>query len=159
SDFDETYAHDPVLGSFLLVYVIGFGISLATLAWRSSALARRVARTEPRKPWLRRGLRTSATGAVIALGYCVGKTGLVAGSWLGAHPTVFSRGGIVGACAGALIIAPGLTMPSWGPHLTAARQWFGRARSYRRLYPLWKLIYDAVPDVALQPRISRAQDL
>jgi hypothetical protein len=159
SDFDETYAGDPVLGTFLLVYVGGFGVSLATLGWRSETFARRVARTEPSRSWLRRGLRTTAAGSAVAFGYCIGKAVLVIGSWLGGRPVAFSQAAVACACAGALTITAGFTMPSWGPRMSAVRQWWRRAGSYLRLYRLWRLLYDAVPDIALQPPASRLADL
>ncbi|AVT40273.1 MAB_1171c family putative transporter [Plantactinospora sp. BB1] len=158
SDFDDVYGPRPVGGTFLLVYVSAFAVGLGVAAWRSLQFANRVARTDGR-PWLRRGLRLVAAGSIVALGYCLGKGGYVVAAWLGTTLPTLSDLGTLCACLGALVITVGFTIPSWGPNLSAAVQRLGRARTYLRLYPLWHAMYQAMPEIALDPPTSRRADL
>ncbi|MEQ4302037.1 MAB_1171c family putative transporter [Plantactinospora sp. B6F1] len=158
SDFDDVYGPRPVGGTFLLVYVSAFAFGLGVAAWRSLQFANRVARTDGR-PWLRRGLRLVAVGSIIALGYCLGKGGYVVAAWLGTTLPTLSDLGTLCACLGALVITTGFTIPSWGPSLSAAAEKVRRARTYLRLYPLWHAMYQAMPEIALDPPASRRADL
>ncbi|WP_422768628.1 MAB_1171c family putative transporter [Plantactinospora sp. WMMC1484] len=158
SDFDDVYGPRPVGGTFLLVYVTAFAFGLGVAAWRSLQFADRVARSDGR-PWLRRGLRLVAVGSIVALGYCLGKGGYVVAAWLGTRLPTLSDAGTLCACLGALVITTGFTIPSWGPRLSAGVEKFGRARSYLRLYPLWHAMYEAMPEIALDPPASRRADL
>ncbi|WP_460916703.1 MAB_1171c family putative transporter [Plantactinospora veratri] len=158
SDFDDVYGPRPVGGTFLLVYVSAFAVGLGVAAWRSLQFANRVARTDGR-PWLRRGLRLVAAGSIVALGYCLGKGGYVVAAWLGTTLPTLSDVGTLCACLGALVITVGFTIPSWGPNLSAAVDRLGRARTYLRLYPLWHAMYQVMPEIALDPPMSRRADL
>lgn len=158
TDFDDVYGRRPVGGTFLLVYVSSFAIGLGVAAWRSLQFANRVARTGGH-PWLRRGLRMVAAGSLIALGYCLGKGGFVVAAWLGTELPALSDLGTLCACMGALVITVGFTIPSWGPNLSAGADRFKRGRTYLRLYPLWHLMYQALPEIALDPPGSRWADL
>lgn len=53
----------------------------------------------------------------------------------------------------------GWTIPSWGIHITRALGWIRSYRSYLRLRPLWWALYQASPDIALDPPRSRPRDL
>lgn len=151
-DFDEVYAHTPLIGAFLLIYVAAFAVGLTAVATGSAQFAHHVTRAGVSRRWLRRGLRLVAAGSVTALGYCAGKAILVVGAWSDADTTLFSGLGTLFAVAGALLITAGFTIPSWGPRLWAAT-------TYLRLYPLWKTMYQLFPDIALHPVPSRWADL
>ncbi|MEH1015054.1 MAB_1171c family putative transporter [Micromonospora sp. CPCC 206060] len=158
-DFDLVYGPDRMGGTFLLVYVSAFGYGLATAAWRGRQFATRVAHTAPDRPWLARGLKLVAAGSFIALGYCLGKAVFVVGAWNGVRLLLLNEGATQCACAGAVVITAGLTLPSWGPRLTASTHWLGQVWTYLRLYPLWHTMYQAVPGIALDPPESRLADL
>jgi hypothetical protein len=158
ADFDVVYGPRPVGGSFLLVYVGAFAVGLTAAAVRGFQFAARVARSGGH-PWLRRGLRLVASGSIVALGYCLGKAAFVLAAWSGVMLPAVSKLATLCACVGAMIITTGFTIPSWGPRLSAATTWIGRVRAYRRLQPLWQTMYDAVPDIALEPSDTRAGDL
>jgi hypothetical protein len=151
-DFDDVYGPRHDVGTFLLVYVVAFAIGLAAAVWRGTRFARTVTEVAPDRPWLARGLRLVAIGSVIAIGYPLGKAVYVLVAWSG--PRLVTVGALATACAclGALVITTGFTIPSWGPRLS-------RARSYHRLYPLWRTMYDAMPAIALDPPRSRLADL
>jgi uncharacterized protein DUF6545 len=150
-DFDATLGTTGWLAAFVLLYYAGFATALFQVAWT----CRRYSRLSV-DGWLRRGLRWVWTGALFALGYCalkvVAVVGLIAGWPLAPLSTVWAP---MSASLGALLIAVGLTMPGWGPKLTASRsiQSMRQVRDYRRLYPLWLALHEAdLMEVMLPPQ-------
>nr|WP_147460074.1 MAB_1171c family putative transporter [Actinokineospora cianjurensis] len=151
----ETYLPEnytrPAVAIYTLVYVITFGAGLIEIFRMCVSCARR---TE--EPWLRRGLRLTALGALCYLSMCVNRvTGIVL-AYLGLDPLRWEWLTPVGCGSAILFIALGLTIPSWGPRLAV---WVRSYRTYRTLYPLWLAIYQAVPHIALEPPRSAAHDL
>lgn len=159
-DFDETYARQPLIGAFLLVFVVAMGVGLAAVSHRSWLLARHVAGKQVDRPWLRRGLRLVAIGSATAGGYCIERAVLVTGEWewSGRGPSLVGWG-VACALVAAVLITIGFTLPSWGPQLSALVRRVGHAIAYLRLYPLWRVMYRALPDIALDPVGSRISDL
>lgn len=153
-DFDEVYGVTRTGGSFLILYVGVFGTGLLAGAVRGRQLSRRVAR-DGGHPWLRRGLRLVAAGSLVGLGYCAGKAAFVLLAWAGVVVPLLSRVAVLCACVAALLMATGLTMPSWGPRLAAVTRWWEQLTAYHRLGSLWNVIYRSVPGVALQQPGSR----
>ncbi|MEV6596725.1 MAB_1171c family putative transporter [Actinoplanes sp. NPDC051346] len=149
TDFDETYGPTAAGGAFLLVYVSLHATGLTATAVRSHQFARHVTRTGGH-PWLRRGLRTVAVGSWAGLGYAVCKSIFVVSAWSGVYLPQVSKLGVLFACLASPPLAAGLTMPSWGPKLTAGTAWIRKQRQYRQLRPLWNVMYRAVPGIALE---------
>jgi hypothetical protein len=58
------------------------------------------------------------------------------------------------------LMVAGVTMPAWGSRLKipALYLWFGKRRTYRRLYPLWNDLYRVQPEIALTPPRSHLAD-
>ncbi|MEU7156087.1 MAB_1171c family putative transporter [Streptomyces chrestomyceticus] len=142
-DFDAYYAHTPYISEFLLVYSLLFAVSMSALmhlCWRYSKAVN--------KPWLRRGLRVVAVGAVFGLGYAVPK--LVSLRWE-SHlaDIVNSYVAPMLASISAGLFAVGFTMPAWGVGLDRARQFKADARAYRTLHPLWSAVAEAFPQIVL----------
>ncbi len=152
-DFTTHYGSRPLVAAFLLVFVSAFGYSLINivlLGWRYAPLAG--------SRWRRRSLRISATGAAVALGFCLGTAAYLLGCWLGQAPVLAIRAGTLCACMGAALLAVGASAPVWGPRASAGAAWFGRYRAYHRLYPLWRAITDKLPHIVLeQPGCRLAQ--
>jgi hypothetical protein len=146
------------VGVFLLVYVAAFAVALAALIRRGFAFARRAA-CAGGHPWLVWGLRAVAAGSAITLGYCACLAGYVIGGWLGIRRPALIQLDILCACVGAVLVTAGFTAPTWGSHLSAVRRRLHLAAAYLRLWPLWHLLYTAVPGVALDPPRSRWADL
>lgn len=150
-DFDATLGTTRWLSVFVLTYYAGFAVALYQVAW----ICRRYADLGG-DAWLRRGLLWVWVGAVFALGYCLLKVvavmGLMAGLPLAALSTVWAP---MSASVGALLIAVGLTMPGWGPKLSASphAQTVRQVRDYRGLYPLWLALHEAdLMEVMLPPQ-------
>jgi hypothetical protein len=146
TDFVATYAALPMFKVYLLSYVAAFAAGLLDIlrqCWPYARLADR--------PSLRRGLRTTAAGAAVGLVYCALRGADIAAA-PHADPRAWEPLIPVSASVGALLVIVGLTMPAWGPHLSAFVGAARRLRSYRQLYPLWAALAATVPGVRLDPR-------
>jgi hypothetical protein len=148
-DFEVRFAGDPEATAYLAVYLGAYGANLITTArrtWPPSSVIDR--------PWLRRGLRLTAVGSLFVLGYLAGKVLGVAGRWAGTGALDVAAVLVAPALAsvGSVVLVVGNTFPGWGQRLAAHRS---RARSFRRIYPLWKALCDAAPGVALYAPRSR----
>ncbi|MEW1636588.1 MAB_1171c family putative transporter [Streptomyces sp. NPDC093801] len=115
--------------------------------------------TMANRQWLKVGMRTVTVGASMILVYCVTRGVQIAGTRLdfdgsGLDPIQWTAGSV-----GALLQIAGWTIPSWGIRITRARGWARSYRSYRRLRPLWWALYQASPDIALDPPRSWLRDL
>nr|WP_253837210.1 MAB_1171c family putative transporter [Actinokineospora globicatena] len=147
----QNYTRPPV-ALYTLVYVVTFGAGLIEIFRMCVSCARR---TE--EPWLRRGLRLTALGALCYLSMCVNRISGIVLAHLGLDPLRWEWLTPAGCGSAILFIAVGLTLPSWGPRLAV---WVRSYRTYRTLYPLWVAIYRAVPHIALEPPPrSAAHDL
>ncbi|MEU8586800.1 MAB_1171c family putative transporter [Streptomyces sp. NPDC048664] len=159
-DFDTRYGSVPSVCAFLLVSQCLFTVSMVGLI----RMCRHCARIVP-GPWLRRGLRVVAAGAVAGLCYSLPKAGSVLWNLCGTFPlatvtTVLAPMAV--SVAGALF-AIGFTMPVWGVRVGAALAWRHRYRAYRRRLPLWEAITRAFPEIVLVPppasRLALAREL
>ncbi|WP_409185592.1 MAB_1171c family putative transporter [Amycolatopsis sp. VS8301801F10] len=137
---------DPVILTYLLLFIISQAVPCVTIYLQCRPYARSTSRV-----WLRRTLRTLAVGAVVLFCYCATRAVNIVSPALGWRlgpwailPSVFSALGIV-------IVSFGLTMPSWGEHVSALARWQRNYRSYRALYPLWHSLYESSPGIALEP--------
>ncbi|GAA0313756.1 hypothetical protein GCM10010302_61060 [Streptomyces polychromogenes] len=115
--------------------------------------------TMANRQWLKVGMRTVTVGASMILVYCVTRGVQIAGTRLDfdgsdLDPIQWTAGSV-----GALLQIAGWTIPSWGIRITRARGWTRSYRSYRRLRPLWWALYQASPDIALDPPRSWLRDL
>nr|WP_144440749.1 MAB_1171c family putative transporter [Streptomyces roseifaciens] len=114
----------------------------------------RYARTV-REFWLRLGMWFVAAGSTLILAYCAVRYWQI----IALHAE-----GVVGpwkflfwsiADAGTLLQIFGWTAPSWGPKLNSAGRWLNTYRDYLRLAPLWRAVYQAAPNLVLEPPASR----
>ncbi len=156
-EFMKRYADAPYMLEYWLVFLASLGLALSNvvrLSWRYADLTDRAA--------LRLGLRVSAAGGVAGLGY-VAHEGFYAtarrlglGYPLGEKEMITT---VLVAVATSLMII-GSTMPAWGPRvgIPALYRWVGRYGAYRRLYPLWRALVEATPEIALLPPSSAVMD-
>jgi hypothetical protein len=130
------------LGLYLVALGVGYGMS-AGMSWQFAKVCA--------NPWLRRGLRISAVGFSLTLGYVVTRAASLVGARLGADPATWEF--LVPLLSGLslLLTVVGLSLPSWGPKLAGLGAGVRRWRDLRRLEPLWRACYDAVPGIALDP--------
>ncbi|MGW7529945.1 MAB_1171c family putative transporter [Streptomyces sp. NPDC054783] len=149
-DFDVHYAKTLYISQFLLIYALLFVvgmIGLVFMCWRYAKVVDR--------PWLRRGLRTIAVGAIFGMGYGVPKT--VSNLWdtFGTSPLHFISVNVapMSASVAAWLFAAGFTMPAWGVGLDRSRERLALNGAYRRLRPLWAALTQAFPEVVLFPDV------
>jgi hypothetical protein len=136
-------ADHPLVASYMLFYSGALTTGLvanAQICWR---YAKAVG-----SPWLRCGLRITAIGATVTLGYCAARITDVVAVQFGADPAGWEF--LVPLCAGVgtLLSFLGLTLPAWGPGVGRR---LAQYRDHRRLHPLWFELYRAVPEIALRP--------
>ncbi|MFD6465381.1 MAB_1171c family putative transporter [Streptomyces goshikiensis] len=151
-DFDVYYARAPFITQFLLVYFILFSVSMSGLVRLCWKYAKAVD-----APWLRLGLRTVTIGACFGLGYSVLKTASLVWGLFGDSPLAVASNDIapMSASVAAAAFSIGFTMPAWGVGVTRARGFVGDFRAYRQLYPLWRDMAQAFPEIVLLPATSR----
>ncbi|MFH7596143.1 MAB_1171c family putative transporter [Streptomyces racemochromogenes] len=115
--------------------------------------------TMANRQWLKVGMRTVTVGASLILVYCVTRGVQIAGTRLDFDGSALDPVQWTAGSVGALLQIAGWTIPSWGIRLTRARGWIRSYRSWRRLRPLWWALYQASPDIALDPPRSWLRDL
>jgi hypothetical protein len=143
------HARVPAVSAYLAIYLtafVAYSADIARLCWRFARVAGR--------PWLRRGLRVTAVGAGFGLAYCVSKATYLGGFWLGIDPAGERETAAILVTISSLLMLTGLTLPAWGPALSNLVHWH-RLPAYRRLYPLWRDIVAAVPDLVLDDALRR----
>ncbi|MGX8909366.1 MAB_1171c family putative transporter [Streptomyces netropsis] len=152
-DFTLYYVHDPYYIAYLSLYIgtylIG-QINVVRVCWGYSAVAGRT--------WLRRGLRVTAVGAFITLGYGTIRAGNILGIAFGFDLRHLETVAWLCGDLGSALTLVGWTLPGWGPRVAAAGRWLTAYRRHRRLYPLWAALHEAVPTIALAPARSELAD-
>ncbi|MCX5583472.1 MAB_1171c family putative transporter [Streptomyces erythrochromogenes] len=152
SDFDGTSR--PLLLTYLLVFIVSQAIPCVTIYRQCGPYARMTDNAS-----LRQALRMLSVAAVVLFLYCTARTvniltaaaGVDIGAWKLAS-NVFSASGIV-------ILSLALINSLWGPPVSRVTEWSRSYRSYRALHPLWRDLYEASPDIALEPPGSSVSDL
>ena len=147
-------AHRPLVAIYLLLYVTTLLVALGEIARLCLKYAGPAGR-----PWLRRGLRVTAVGALVHSVNFLSRAFSIVAIQLGMDPLEWEWLILVGTGVGVPLMVAGLTMPSWGPHLSHLRRWWGNYRTYWRLYPLWRDLCRASPPIAMQPRARSVTDL
>lgn len=147
--FNVESARIPAVSVYLLVYLAAFVWYTVDIA----RLARRFARITPR-PWSRRGLRIASWGAVLGLLYCFNKAAFIVGYLLGYQPAGEKRITALLLTVSGLLCVGGFTMPAWGPAIDAANRWRSHRRDYRLLYPLWRDLVRANPELVLDTELD-----
>ncbi|MBF6060867.1 hypothetical protein IU500_08755 [Nocardia terpenica] len=145
-NFVPDAAKIPTYAAYLVVFQVCFLIGTlesVRLCWRYSLSVG--------PGWLRRGLRTAAVGSGLGLPYSVARFSDIFAAYLHGNARDWEPVARGGASIGTLLLLVGWTMPSWGPRLSGMYARVGRYRTFRRLGPLWRALYDAVPEIALTP--------
>ncbi|MEV0374822.1 MAB_1171c family putative transporter [Streptomyces sp. NPDC050636] len=139
-------AHRPLVAAYLLLYVSAFGAGMIEII----RLCLRYGRVAGRQ-WLRRGLYCTAIGASACLVYCLNRLLSLIAVQSGLDPLEWELLTPVANGTGIFFLVAGLTMPSWGPTVSEWRRLARNFVTYQRLHPLWRALYEAVPDIALNP--------
>lgn len=144
----------PLVMAYLLLYVLSASVALVEITRLCVGFAGGIGDV-----WLRVGLRFIAVGAVIYLGYYLNRLSATVAGPLHLQPLAWEFLTPVATGIGMPLIVVGLTMPSWGPSVSALRAWLSDYRDYRALYPLWRDVCGAVPAVVLDPPNWSPRDL
>lgn len=158
ADFVGRYADAPFVLEYRLVFLAYLGWALGAivfLSWRYANLVER--------PALRLGLRVDAFGGVLGLGYVLNETLRVSLPHVFGGTDPIPRDLLVTQffeASAVTLMLVGCTMPAWGPRVGIPKlvEWLTRYRTYRRLTPLWRALYQASPEIALSPPRSAVLD-
>jgi hypothetical protein len=156
-DFIGSYGTAGPILAYWLVFLVNLGVALmevARLAWRWSGLTGRAI--------LRLGLRLTSAGGLVGLAYVgydllfLTASQLDRADLLGNQPLITQA--LLAAAIGLVVV--GSTMPAWGPRvgLPGLLLWASQYRAHRRLYPLWRRLCEAVPEIVLLPPASLFRD-
>ncbi|MFD3514824.1 MAB_1171c family putative transporter [Streptomyces sp. NPDC058657] len=154
TDFTLYYAHDPVFQAYLLLYMCTYTaaeIYLARVCWKSAK--------EISDPWIRRGLRLIAVGAVVTLGYSGIRLCAILGAEFGfsvrpVEPLAWICGDI-----GATLTQLGYLTPIVATRLVDPLRARRERRQYRRLETLWQAVSAAEPSIVLVKPAADSRDL
>ena len=148
--FTDLYAGSPLIDAYRLTFLAYVAVTLVTVV----RLSWRYRRVSGSRPALQLGLTLVAVGGAIGLGYVAHGVLYLLGQRLGfGYPvSEVTASTVLGAVSVSLVVI-GTTLPAWGPRigLERAAQWFATRTACRRLYPLWRDVCRAAPDVVLQP--------
>ncbi|QES47239.1 hypothetical protein DEJ50_04735 [Streptomyces venezuelae] len=144
-DFDGS--GDPLLLVYLLAFIASQAVPCITIFRQCGPYARMSDNAS-----VRQALHVLSVAAGILLLYSLVRTinvltiaaGFETGPWKEAAASVLNALGIVA-------VSVSLTMSSWGTSAARLLEWARTYRSYRALYPLWRDLYEASPDIALEP--------
>jgi len=157
TEFMGRYADAPSMLEYWLVFLAYLGLVGANVvhrSWRYARLSDRVA--------LRLGLRLTAAGALLGVGYVVHQGLYLAMRRLDLAYPLGSKVAVtqvlLAGAAGLILI--GSTLPAWGPRvgIPALWQWINRYSTYHRLRPLWQALYQSSPEISLATRPPSALD-
>ncbi|MFD9703903.1 MAB_1171c family putative transporter [Lentzea sp. NPDC059081] len=145
------YGHAPLSSIYLAVFTGYIAVLVGCtgrLSWTWSRLAD--------EPWIRRGLVVGTAGYALAAVYCAVRTTFIVRAVLGA-PVGVKEGAVTGWLIAAAVpfMLVGITVPGWGPRLSAALRWGSMHRTHRRLHPLWLALTSANPHVRMSIGPSR----
>ncbi|AHH93540.1 MAB_1171c family putative transporter [Kutzneria albida] len=143
--FSARYAHAPWTSAYIMVFTLYLSTAVGTIAvlsWRWSRLS-----TEP---WIRRGMVVGGIGDSIAVVYCCFKVAYIGTSVI-SGAVLFKEGDVTAWLIGAALPMGliGLTVPGWGPALSALGRWLRRHRAHRALHPLWHALTEPFPHVRM----------
>ena len=150
-DFTGHFAARPFVLEYRLVF-------LAYLAWTMVVLillGRRYAPVARDRPALALGLRLMGLAGWVALGYVVHEGAWATSTRLGVGYPVprpeLTKELLMATSISLLVV--GATLPAWGPRVGIPRvyRWVQQHQACRRLYPLWRDLCRALPDLALVP--------
>ncbi len=153
TDFTLYYAHDHIYAAYLTVYISAYTLAEVYLSVASWRLASRSPRTA-----VRVGLRTVAVGAAVTLGYSAVRIGNVTAAALGTSLTGWEDFAWICGDLGTILTLVGWLIPTLTAQTRHATYQWDLRRAHRQLHPLWLVFYRAVPEIALTPNDSTADD-
>ncbi|MGC0312108.1 MAB_1171c family putative transporter [Kitasatospora acidiphila] len=144
----------PLLLTYLLVFVVSQAVPCVTIFRQVRAYAGVAG-----SPSLRQALRLLSVAAVLLFLYCTARTVNILTLACGIDIGVWQLAASVLSAVGIVVLSLSLTVSSWGTAAARLLEWARSYRAYRVLYPLWRDLYEASPDIALEPPRVRVSDL
>jgi hypothetical protein len=148
--FETNHVVSPAVAAFMLIYVVvqaSYLGDVAVVAWRFSRVAQRI--------WMRSGLRIAAVGGVIGVVEALSEGFFVVASLTGANLKGEDTTSAILVMTASLFLLAGLATPALEPRLGAIGGWLRRYHRHRKLYPLWRVLFEAMPAIALEPPAGR----
>ncbi|MFF4852334.1 MAB_1171c family putative transporter [Streptomyces sp. NPDC001194] len=145
TDFNTGSGQPPVL-AYLLVFVVSQAVPCVTIFRQCGPYARMTDKAP-----LRQALRLLSVAAVVLFLYCTCRTVNILTAAAGIDIGVWQLASNVFSTAGIVLLSLGLTISSWEASAAKLLDWLRSYRSYRALYPLWRDLYEASPDIVLEP--------
>ncbi len=150
TDFQVRYSTAPYIAEYRLILLLYIGLLISQLFSRSLR-NRQVVRSIPRS-YLRLQARVQTIGWGLGTAYAGLECGYIVLALLGivpphSYPTALAYALFAGGC---------IALVSGG--LLGVYRWGEQYRAYRLLYPLWRDLYEATPDIALDPPRSAYAD-
>jgi hypothetical protein len=147
---------NPVIFTYLLLFIVSQAAP-CVLIYRQCLSYARIAQDS----WLRRALRLLAVSAVVLFLYCAARLVNTVNALFGVKggSDAWEFAATIASALGIAILSVGLTMPSWGTHLSSLHRWFRDYQSYPALYPLWHSMYESAPGIALEPPTASVTDI
>lgn len=153
--FTRDYGHEPTVAAYLVVSLAYLWLALIDVIRGTMRYGRSAQRP------LALALRLIGLGCWLGLGYITVKVAFIVmlvtgrGTVEGDLESTISR---LLAVGGGLLVITGSALPYLARQVGTARTWIVTYRHVRQLYPLWALMYRAVPGIALDPPGSRLAD-
>ncbi|MFI1012576.1 MAB_1171c family putative transporter [Streptomyces sp. NPDC020965] len=154
TDFTLYFAHDPIFQAYLLLYMGAYSVAqiyLARVCWKYAG--------EISDPWISRGLRLIAVGAVITLGYSGIRLSAILGAELGFSVRALEPYAWICGDIGATMTQVGYFIPVVASRFLGARSRRRERRHYQKLEGLWQAVSDAEPSIVLVEPTNNSTDL
>lgn len=134
----------PAVIAYLVFYLVSFNAGLVMLIRLSLSSAR----VSPDR-WLRRGLISATVGAGCYLFLSLDRLVAVPLQMVTHHPARWEAFNGAASRIGLAGIIIGLMLPSAAAHWAQATRWWRHLRLLHALYPLWRDLHRAFPEVSL----------
>jgi hypothetical protein len=149
ADYSAGFVADYVGAPFSSLYLVIFAGYLGTGVLTGALLSARWSRLAS-DPWIRRGMAVGAAGCTAGVVYTGIKVAYLLLARFGITPPVIETD-LTGPVI--LMAVPlglvGLTVPGWGPQLTALTRWVRRYRAHHQLHSLWVALTARFPHVTM----------
>ncbi|MFI6910333.1 MAB_1171c family putative transporter [Nonomuraea sp. NPDC050394] len=144
----------PAEAPHTVLYLVCLGWWMTHLAIAATRYARIVSR-----PLLAVGTRLLAVGVLFGLAYIAAKLAAMIAASVGASTVVLDKVVLLLYVVAIVAILTGATVPAWGQKIGLNRLLDNllARRDCRRLRPLWQVLHDVVPQIALRPRPVRPE--
>ncbi|WP_330335679.1 hypothetical protein OHS33_39260 (plasmid) [Streptomyces sp. NBC_00536] len=152
--FSLYYAHDPIYKTYLTIYIGTYTAAEVYLA----RLCLKHAKTSTNR-WIAAGLRTTAAGAIITLGYSSIRVGGIYGSLVGIDVTSLEETAWVCGDIGATLTQVGFFLPVIVSRVAAVRTWSCGHYRHARLRKLWEAMDNADPSIVLEQPEPQLRDV